>query len=210
MRAFSRLGIVIILLFVSNTFAMPLSNGLGFEIGMGQNNLFWSTKKNMETIGTGPMDRTQLWLTPNFRLTYEIPLLSRFSDRLFTGYTKFGGKSENSYSEDRYAFKAIEMGSLFLAGFKKVHLGAGLKTNRHLSVDYKYTGSGDSFSEARSDWFKKWSYDAGACVTYPFSHFHISIESWFGLTDLCDLGSYKNKDGWIHENHYRVMLGYAF
>ena len=197
-----------ILLFTSNSFSNSFPQGLGFEIGIGQNNLFWSKQTTMEMTGTSPVNRTELWLTPDLRLTYEMTLPSRFSTRLFIGFNRFGGTYDDANSEDRYAFNALEMGSFFLAGFKTVRLGAGLKANRHLSVNYKHSGSGNSFSEDRSDWFKKWSYNAGACVTYPFSHLHISLEAWFGLTDLCDL--YKNKDGWIHENHYRMMLGYAF
>ncbi len=212
MKVLARFFLIIALVVPgTNSFSQifkPLPKGLGIEIGGGQNNLFWSAHPGIETIGAGPIDRTQLVLTPNIRINYIIQLNSIFTAMVFTGYNRFGGSSNfEDGHQSKYYFNAIECGSFFLFSISNFRIGIGLKANYHLNVQFDFNTSSYTYNENRSDWFKNWSGNAGIRSMYVLLPFSISLEVWLGLNDLRNTHIIL-PGGVIRENHFRLLFGY--
>jgi hypothetical protein len=193
------LSLLILLLFHSVNAQSDNSklNGLGIEIGGGHNTLFWSSPCIL-TPGGVPVDRTELYLTPNIRLNYMLKLFETSHVLTFIGYNRFGGSS----SDDKYYFDVIELGSFFVYNISNLGFGVGGKINSHLNVEYKSS----SMKEDRSNWFNTFSGDLGLRASYSLKPIYISIESWFGLTNLAN-GILPG--GEVRQNHYRILLGYT-
>ncbi len=213
MKLFTRFILVIVLVIPQTKYFgqifKPFPEGLGIEIGVGQNNFFWSAPSGIETIGAGPIDRTYFTLTPNIRINYSIQFDNNFSAMVFTGYNRFGGSSSFEYGhQSKYYFNAIEGGSFFFLNFSSFHFGVGLKANYHIYVQFEHSTSTDSYKNDRSKWFKDWSGDIGIRSTYAFIPFSISLEAWFGLNDLRNIYIIPS-GGVIKENHYRLLFGYT-
>ncbi|MEJ2616638.1 MAG: hypothetical protein P8Z35_16905 [Ignavibacteriaceae bacterium] len=147
--------------------------GLGIEMGLGQNNLYWRARSLMMSLGLGPCDRTEIFLTTNVRINYNMQFENILSAIIFIGYNRFGGSSKNY---DKYLFNALEGGSFVLYNISDLKFGIGFKTNHFISIQYN--------NEDRSELFSNWSENIGIRAMYLFSPFSISLESWFGLTDL--------------------------
>jgi len=125
------------------------------------------------------------------------------------GYNRFGGKKKKKYGyQSKYFFDAFEGGSFFLFNFSNLRFGGGIKFNHHISVKLQHITSTESYNENRTEWFTKWSLDAGVRMTYLFSQIYISFEAWFGLNDLRN-SKIILPGGTIRENHYRFMIGYS-
>ena len=172
--------------------------GLGFEIGVGQNNLYWSAPFNLRIPGGVVADRTDFSLIPNFRLNYQIYKIGSFTILPFLGYTQIGGSSDS----DKYLIHVIEMGSFALFKIHHLAFGIGGKFNHHLNAKYQYA----SFDVNRTDWFSNNSTDVGLRTSYYIKSFTISIDVWLGLNNLANgpLNGAK-----IKENNYRLMIGYT-
>jgi hypothetical protein len=193
-------------------------SGIGISLGCGYNQLFWDTHN---TNLTGIV-REAFSLTPTIRLQYNAIINKHILFKPFIEYNIFGGKSAtepNGYL-DKYWFYIIGGGANINYSYSHFEIGFGFKINRILkSIGYNYGGLTDSSSSTRSwdqiDWtddFPKISTDIGPRIGYSLSHFTISMESWFGLSDLLK-GSYfqQNKStGWAsaYENHHRIFITY--
>jgi hypothetical protein len=211
-KSLKALIIIAIILSHSNSMGQvfkPFPEGLGIEIGGGQNNLFWSAPPGILTIGAGPIDRTHFVLTPNIRINYDFQLSSDYSTILFVGYNRFGGYTalKNGY-QDAYIFDVTEGGLFFLLGISKLHIGVGLKANYHNRVLFNHITPFYSENENRTEWFVKLSTDAGIRIMYSISHFNLSLEAWFGLNDLRN-SQILLPGGIIREHHYRFLFGYT-
>lgn len=180
----------------------PTFKDLGFEVGGGQNTLFWSSPISILTPGGVPVNRTELYLTPNVRLNYTFKLLETTYIFPFIGYNRFGGSS----SDSKYYFDTIEFGSFFIYNISNLGFGVGSKINSHLKVTYK--SSSADMNEDRSKWFKKWSGDIGLRISYLLKPFYLSIESWFGLTNLAN-DPLSHAKARVRQNHFRILIGYT-
>ena len=194
---------------------VPIPKGLGFELGIGHNQLYFESTTDDQTG-----HRLVFTLKPTFRLVYQMSPLPKIILTPFFGYNEFGGKSEpySNGSIDEYWFKSLELGTFCQVGIKGVQIGAGIKGNRHLDVLGRYFGTAADTKNTLKSWTEqsvindfampKWSYDLGARIGYHWNKFVFSCEAWFGMTDLAKDSIF---DGLAksHENHYRVLIGYV-
>jgi hypothetical protein len=195
-------------------------SGIGISLGLGYNQLFWDTHN---TNDPDPSTiREAFSLTPTIRLQYNARI-NRFTlFKPFIEYNIFGGKSAtepNGYL-DKYWFYVIGGGANFNYTYSHCEFGLGFKFNYILkAIGYNYGGFTDSSSSTRSwdqtDWtddFPKISIDIGPSIGYSLSHFTISTECWFGLSDLLKRSFFQqNKSmGWAsaYEFHYRFIVTY--
>lgn len=188
-------------------------SGLGFELGMGSNELLWGLRDNEG-------DRAVFNLSFSSRIYYKFKLSPSIKLKSFFGYLRFGGLSEeqdNGY-KDEYFFDALELGGLALLEEKSLPLnfGLGLKVKKYFEARGKYFGSFDDPSNSNRKWteedvsalFKKYSFNIGASVGTSFSNFYVSMEYWVGLNDLKNSEFFEGSDTKIKENHYRLFFGY--
>ncbi len=178
-------------------------NGFCLEVGGGQNNLFWSSDfgvmTQIRTFGLDAVDRTKFKFVPNLRLSYRYDYKSSFVLTPFAGYNQIGGYGK----EDSYILEAVEIGTFALYKISNFSLGIGTKLSYFLNAEYKLSNS----VWDRSDWFTKQTADLGLRTSYAIKPFILSLESWFGLLDL---GKGILEKANIHQNHYRILLGYLF
>jgi hypothetical protein len=176
-------------------------HGFGIELGVGYNRLLWSSPVSIMTPGGVPVNRTDVFITPTIRVFGKWDLLNHIYLQPLFGYNQYGGRSD----QDKYTFHAMELGLFALYKYSNLAFGLGLKLQRPLSVQYHI--SLYDYDEDRSDWFVKYSGDAGIRVSYVIRYFCMGFESWFGISNLAD-GPLSGAT--VHESHYRVMIGYHF
>jgi hypothetical protein len=178
-------------------------NGFCLEVGGGQNNLFWSpdfsVMTQIRTFGLDAVDRTNFKFAPNFRLSYQYKYKPSFLITPFVGYNQIGGYSK----DDSYIFKAVEIGTFALYKISNFSLGIGTKVSFFINTEYKLY---DSVWD-HSDWFSNQTGDIGLRTSYSIRPFLLSLESWFGLLNL---GKGILEKANIHQNHYRILIGYLF
>ena len=193
------------LILVSSALPRPLKSakrGLGFEVGAGVSNLFWSGYSNIMTPGGAPVNRTRFTINPNVRINYSVPITEKALVLPFLGYNKMGGNGD----DDKYTINTIEAGIYALHSFSRLSFGIGGKINSHLNVQYhcEYW----RIHEERSEWFTKVSYGSGARITYNIAPITIGLEAWKGLSNLAsgpiDTGRTK-----IRNDQYRLFIGYT-
>ena len=177
-----------------------VEEGIGLEVGAGQNVLFWNAPFNIRTPGGVAADRTHLFVTPNLRLKYTRMFSRHLQTLAFAGYHQFGGKS---LENDSYTVSAVEVGTVVSVPWHQYTVGIGGKLNRHLHVRYHLGSSVWN----RSAWFTDWSGDVGVRLGYSLSPWSVHGELWFGLTNLAE-GNLSGAT--VREQHARLMLGYTF
>jgi hypothetical protein len=213
----SAIVVALSVLLSPSLYSQSLLSGLGVEVGGGHNQLFWSapTQYFPPTVNTTiKSDRTDLSFTPTVRVNYRWEVAPAVEVIPFIGYNQFGGKQKqaNGY-QDQFWFSALEGGTFAMYTVDDFSFGAGIEANYHLKVTGRWLGSyfqttsaNESWEEDNvSDWFTKWSGDAGARVSYQYVHFSLSLEGWFGVTKL-QAGMFSPAT--IEENHFRILLGY--
>jgi hypothetical protein len=203
----------LILVISQEIYSQSILSGFGVEVGGGHNQLFW--QGNYFSYIPIDADRTNLSFTPTIRVNYQWYIMQNVSLIPFTGYNQFGGKDKqpNGY-QDQYWFDALECGALGMYSFNNYSVGVGIKANYHLKVTGRWLGTfaqgvsaNDVWDEGDiSNWFTKWSSDAGVRVSYKYAHFSISLESWFGITEL-QAGLISAAT--IRENQFRILIGYT-
>jgi len=204
-----------------NTSIIP--DGFGIEIGAGYNQLFWKARNISGNMTTA--NRTALSIMPSFRISYESNIYSNISLYSFLGYNEFGGYSKlgksisftdpNVLYKDQITFKTLDLGLLGLYKYSDFNVGVGVKVNRHLKTrnrsyyENRPDGQNGWSTNDESFFFGDWSADAGLRFEYltPFK-IVLGAESWFGITNLSNK-KYSN-DLHIHENHFRLLVGYRF
>ena len=112
-------------------------DGLGVEIGGGQNNFYWRGNGPQGPFGWEPMNYTSSYLTPNARLTYHTSIIGGFALLPFTGYNEFGGIANISGDHSQYSFQAFELGTALLYEFSHISVGLGFKEELGLSARYQ-------------------------------------------------------------------------
>jgi hypothetical protein len=193
--------IVLIVLSLPNIILAEINksfiHGIGVELGFGHNTLSWSAPFNIETPGGVAVDRMDMYITPTIRIDYKLDLSNKFFSQPFIGYNRFGGKG----GDTNYSFDAIEFG--IFTQYKYIHLsfGIGAKINHIINAQYHYS----SYNDTRSDWFVKYSGNAGIKISYIIENICISVESWFGINNL---STGPICFAIVHENHYRFLIGY--
>jgi hypothetical protein len=187
----------------------PFPEGLGVEVGGGQNNLLWSGTPAILMAGTQNFDRTHFYLTPNIRINYNIQFAEKYSSLFFVGYNRFGGATEiyNGF-QDKYLYDVVEGGTFFLFSTANFRFGAGLKANYITYVQFYTITPHGSFRENRTELFTNWSEDFGIRTMYLFSHFSMNLEVWLGLSDLRNYQMLPS-GGSVKENHFRFLVGYT-
>jgi hypothetical protein len=210
--------LALVLMMSQGLCSQSILSGLGVELGGGHNQLFWSAPTQylppaINTVKTA--NRTDLSFTPTVRVNYQWNIAQTLAVIPFVGYNQFGGKSKlaNGY-QDQFWFDAMEGGAFGMYVLNDISFGVGLKANYHLKVTGRWYGSalqtssaGASWQEDNvSDWFTKWSGDAGVRVSYKYEHFSLSLDSWFGVTKL-QAGIFSPAT--IRENQFRALLGYT-
>ena len=205
------------LLFFIITFTLIHSDAnaqFGLEVGAGHNQLFWKVETSHQT-----KDRLEFSVTPMVRISYHRYLGKHIYLMPFIGYNKFGGRSKkkaNGY-KDEYWIYAIDCGGIILFQIATIKLGMGFKYNRHLKAINRFYGAVNDPPETVRVWrerdamyfFSKYSYDAGLRVDHLFfEHFIIAVEGWFGMINF-EAEKYEEFIS-IHQNHYRIIVGYRF
>ncbi len=198
----------LILMISQALYSQSVLSGLGIEIGGGYNQMF--LKDLLPPLKDFRFDRTQFALTPEVRLKYDIRLSDNFNCNPFLGYNRFGGESSKySYGSSTIWFDALETGLFITYKVSVFSFGIGYKANRHLKImDWMSTSppiENSSFDVTNQ--YPSWSHDAGLRVSYRLSHFSISAESWFGISELVPDNELSQVN--IHENHFRLLLGYT-
>jgi len=192
----------------------PLS-GLGVEIGGGHNQLKWHSNGFPPISGPSDYNRQQFSLTPTFRLSYESRLFELIQITPFIGYDKFGGRSSQDPTgyQDEVWFSAVDFGLIASYRFSDFSIGPALKYNRLQKKTFRYYGvvlgqvGPRTWAEQADDFFfRSYSYNLGGRVSFALSHWTVSGEAWFGISEMlnADLASQIS----VHENHFRLLLGY--
>jgi hypothetical protein len=203
----------LVIFIASSANAQKFLHGLTIEAGGGYSQLFW----RVDSLNG---DRKAFSLSPNVRMGFNINLGGNINIYPFTGYNRFGGKSDvesNGYY-DYFWFNVWETGLFGLYQYRNFRFGPGLKYNRHLKVYAKYYGtyiqSADSVHEwTTNDWsseFPEYSYDLGLRVGWRYKHCTMALDSWFGLSNLGNAGVFKELNMEMWENHYRLLAGFEW
>jgi hypothetical protein len=202
--------IMFLFIIISNVYSQDrFYNGIGIELGLGHNQLMWSVKNGQSG------DRSNFYLKPSVRLSYYKNIYKNISVQPFVGFIQFGGRSDtdtNGY-KDKYTFDCIDFGFNVDYPINSIVFGFGIKANHHLNVTNRSYGNLLDDPNDRhwqnSDMsfiFRKWSSDLGIRIGYKFiDHFSVYFESWFGITDLAKS---KWNGLYIHQNNYRLLIGY--
>ncbi len=211
-----RLAFLALILVINGLQSQSIFSGFGLEVGGGHDQLFWSSPAQVFGPNTNTTaNRTDLSFTPTIRLNYRWQADPTIFVTPFIAYDRFGGKEklDNGY-QDQFWFDALECGAFGSYALNSFSAGIGLKASYCLKATARYFGSANQTSSANaawgesdlSEWFTKWSGDAGARVSYQYDHYSLSLESWFGVTQL---QSGIISPAKIRENHYRVLVGYT-
>jgi len=205
--------VLLSILAASSAIAQKFPHGLSIEAGGGYNQLFW----RLDRING---NRTNFFLSPNIRLGYNIELWKNINIYPFTGYNRFGGKSDvesNGYY-DFFWFNVWETGLLGFYKYRNFQFGPGLKYNRILKVYAEYYGYlNQPTNSVRSwetvDWsneFPEYSWDLGLRIDWRYKHCTLALEPWFGLTNLANTGIFKEIGMKYRETHYRLLAGFEW
>ena len=179
-------------------------DGIGVEIGGGQNNFYWRGNGPQGPFGWEPMNYAYSYLTPSVRLTYHASIIDGFALLPFTGYNEFGGTANISGYHPQYSFQAFELGSALLYEFSHISVGVGFKEKLSLSARFR-----DAQSNINVDYTKEfsgWYDDAGVRCSYYVSPITVSLEGWFSVSNMAGFNSITT----IQENHFRFLVGYTF
>jgi|WetSurMetagenome_2_1015567.scaffolds.fasta_scaffold415389_1 hypothetical protein len=193
----------------------PFPQGLGFEIGTGHNQLLFHVYPDLGLYPESDYSREEFRPTPTLRIRYELSPLTAVQVLTFVGYNQFGGRSKTKSTgyKDEYWVHALEMGVVLAYSVGDLRAGVGVKYNRHFNVTTRYYGTLYQTTprtwESREDQFflKRNSADIGPRISWVFSHWSVSGEAWFGVTNLqrAELDQFVR----IRENHYRLLVGYT-
>jgi len=218
--------VVAVLFFIPNIALAQLStilpDGLGIELGIGHNQLFWQAEDIDET--TIRANRTALSIMPSARIHYTISVTADAGLYTFFGYNEFGGRSKESQHtaftnadvlyKDRFRFQNLEAGIIGLYRISHVNVGLGAKANYHLNISQRHHFQNhpqgqDGWGSSDVDFFfKDWSIDGGIRIEYLVTNgISLGGEGWFGLSDLSDVDDISMD---IRQNHFRFLLGYRF
>lgn len=199
-----------------------LLDGLGIEVGIGHNQLFW----HAEHVDEIPIhaNRTTFSIMPSVRIHYTISVTADAGLYTFFGYNEFGGRSKESQHiaftnadvlyKDRFRFQNLEAGIFGLYRISLVNVGLGAKVNHHLNISQR--SHFQNHPQEQDGWdssdvaffFKDWSIDGGIRIEYLVTNgISLGGEGWFGLSDLSDI---DNSSINIRQNHFRILLGYRF
>ncbi len=208
--------LALVVLAYSSAYSQSFLSGFGLEVGGGHNQLFWSAPAQyLSPNSSTTANRTDLSFTPTIRVNYKWDIAPWLTLSPFIGYSQFGGKDKqpNGY-QDQFWFDAIELGLFGLYPVQDFSFGFGMKANYHLKVTGRYFGSFDQTTSAnaywhevdQTDYYTRWSGDAGARASYRYDHFTFSFDAWFGITHL-QQGLLSHAT--IRENQFRVLVGYT-
>jgi hypothetical protein len=190
-------------------YSQSILSGFGIEVGGGHNQLFWTVAMPTFQSPDVSYSRKNLSFTPTIRMNYQWEIMQNVSVIPFIGYNQFGGKGKeaNGY-QDQFWFDAVECGTSGMYAVNNFSFGVGLKANYNFKVTGRWLlSANDSWKEDDViSWFKRWSGDAGARISYKYEHFSINLESWFGITEF-QTGFFSPAT--IRENQYRILLGYT-
>jgi len=228
------LAFVSTVIFISPQFASAqlssiVPDGLGIEIGIGHNQLFWEAADIDGS--TNRTNRTALSIMPSARIFYATSITSSVGLYSFFGYNEFGGHSEeNQHSsftdaevlyKDRFRFQNLEAGILGLYRISGFNIGLGAKVNHHLKITQRHYFQ--NHPQGQDGWgtseveffFKDRSFDGGIRIEYLiFNRVTLGGEGWFGISDLSefenDLSDADEVSMNIRQNHFRFLLGYRF
>ncbi len=218
--------VVAVLFFLPHIASAQLSSllpeGLGIELGLGHNQLYWKAEDIDET--TIRANRTVFSIMPSVRIHYTTSVTADAGLYTFFGYNEFGGRSKESQHtaftnadvlyKDRFRFQNLEAGIFGLYHISPVDVGLGAKVNHHLNISQhhhfqNHPQGQDGWGSSNVDFFfKDWSIDGGIRIEYLMTYgISLGGEGWFGLSDLSDVDDSSIN---IRQNHFRILLGYRF
>jgi hypothetical protein len=194
---------------------------VNIEIGIGYNKFYGYEDFGPYAVPNGEsFSNNDFYLTPTFRLSYEIEPLEWITLRPFLGYDVFGGLTKSKFANDLVganefvgpSFYSLEIGFLTNYKFYRFQIGAGIKYNNHLKISHKVL---DEFNLTDSR-FAKESFDFGFRLSYRILDFTVSFESWFSFTNLAkinadpfNLSEYGLKND-FKKNRFTLLIGYQF
>lgn len=201
---------LLLILTASSVSARKFPHGLTIEAGGGYSQLIWK-------IDGPDYERKNFIFTPNIRFGYDFNLWNKISVYPFTGYNRFGGKSDvesNGYY-DFFWFNIWETGLFGLYKYRNFQFGPGFKHNRHLKVYAEYYGYLSQPADSERVWetvnwsneFAEYSYDLGLRVGWKYKHCTLAFDSWFGITNLGENRIFDDLGVDIRQNHYRLLAG---
>ena len=189
------------------TYSQSVLSGFGLEIGYGYSQLF--SKYLLPPLKDYRSEATHYDITTEVRLNYNFQLTDKCACIPFVGYNRFGGSYIITYLDQSGSEKietatwvdVLEIGLITTYNLSDLSFGICYKANRQFkTADIFYFPN-----TMTHDGYRAWSHNAGLRVSYIVSHYSISAESWFGITDL-----ESNSEIWnIRQNHFRILIGYT-
>jgi hypothetical protein len=189
--------------------SQSINSGLGIEVGLGYNQLYWQVPIPAGVAYKNPLIiSSNLALTPEVRIKYVLQMTNYLSFCPFIGYNRFGGyriNGDDAYDEKW--FDAFDLGVLGSFNISNISFSFGYQANRINNVTLWYYIPNDHAIINLTDELVVWAQDVGFRVSYDYGHFNLAIESWFGISELA--GSSLPSESSIRENHFRLMAGYT-
>ena len=208
LKKFYTIFFISIVLFFFNSHSLYSKNvagifdNLGIYFGFGYNQLFMETEY-------GNVDRKDFAITPSVRICYKHNLILHTKLIYFLGYNEFGGKRKKNVNlnGDEIWLISLELGTYINYNIKFIQFGFGSKLSKILNVKEKYYDLNIKNYRERywTNYFESYSLNLGVILSFIYSHFNISLETWYGITNLL-----KNSQTTVRENHFRIMFGYEF
>jgi hypothetical protein len=204
--------VALILMTSQAIYSQSVLTGFGGEIGGGYNQLFG--RALLPPLKDYRSESTDFDLTPEARLNYKFQLSDKIACIMFVGYNRFGGYHDKTYFDQNGIgqvksaiwFVALEIGLFPTYNLSDFSLGIGYKANRlfKATILSYFPNMPADYSDV-TDGYRTWSHDAGLRVSYIFSHYSVSVESWFGISDLESNSEIFN----IRQNQFRLLFGYT-
>jgi len=189
------------------TYSQSVLSGFGLEIGYGYSQLF--SKYLLSPLENYRSEATHVDITSEMRLNYNFQFTDKSTCIPFVGYNRFGGSYIITYLDQSGSEKietatwvdVLEIGLITTYNLSDFSFGICYKANRQFkTADVFYFPN-----TITQDGYRPWSHYAGLRVSYVLSHYNISAESWFGITEL-----ESNSEIWIvRQNHFRILIGYT-
>jgi hypothetical protein len=213
---------LILIVFSSSIFGQNISEfpkGLGLETGMGRSEMTWS-----DQTAWGEFSLEDFSLSPEIRGFYHFQVVDNIYIHSFIGYQQIKGIGIEPvwiYSlNQKYTLDRVFVGGNFLYHFSKINVytGLGLKVLKINSATLESHTNDPSYpwsleKQDLKNTFNEYSLDIGIIANFEILNFLLSLEGWFGVTNLHKIPDYGSAEIaplhlTIKENHFRILLGY--
>lgn len=212
------------IVFCGSIFGQNISEfpkGLGLEIGMGHSEMTWSGQTAWSEFSLDDFS-----LSPEIRGFYHFQVMDNIFIHSLVGYQQIKGVGIEPiwiYNlNQKYTLDRIFVGANLLYHFNKINFytGLGMKALKITSATVESHSDDPSYpwslnKQDLKNTFNEYALDIGIIANFEILNFLLSLESWFGVTNLHKIPDYGSAEIaplhlTIKENHFRFLLGYKF